>query len=162
VGLVDDDEVDGRTPEGLEEGRVSQPLRSRKNELALILFDAIERRFLLGGRDAAVDLEGVEAACLELVDLILHERDQGRDDDRGACQVQGGQLVAQGFPCSGRHDGQGVPAVQHRLHDLVLAVPQPLDSEGPPEGVAQLGHLLSRGAFFLRTRHRCLVIRELR
>jgi hypothetical protein len=46
------------------------------------------------------------------VDLVLHQRDQRRDDDRQAVEHHRGQLVAQAFAAAGGEDSQRGAAVQ--------------------------------------------------
>ena len=67
------------------------------------------------------------------VDLILHERDQRRDDETGALEHDRGQLVAEALAAAGReHRERGAPGEQ-RLDDLAL--PGPV--VGEPEDVAK-------------------------
>jgi hypothetical protein len=43
---------------------------------------------LLWSAKRAVDLQRLESVLLKLVDLILHQGDQGRDDDGGSLQME--------------------------------------------------------------------------
>jgi hypothetical protein len=60
-------------------------------------------------------------ACDQGVDLIAHERDERRDDDRRSGQHQCRQLITQRLTRAGRHDGQGIAAGQQMLDDRALA-----------------------------------------
>ena len=51
-----------------------------------------------------------DAARLEAADLILHQRDQGREDQRGALEQRRGELVAERFAAAGgRHQEHAAP-----------------------------------------------------
>ena len=92
----DDDELDGARAYGLE---VGGPLL---------------------GRAGRIDARHRHPGRLQLADLILNEREQGRHDQRRARQDQRRQLVGQRLAAARRHDGQGVATRQHRLEDLGL------------------------------------------
>ena len=51
----------------------------------------------------------------ELRDLVLHQRDERADDQRGAAARDAGQLVAERFAGARGHDEQDVPALDRRL-----------------------------------------------
>ena len=53
------------------------------------------------------------SSSLELVVLILHQRDQRRHDERDAVELERGQLVAQRLAGAGRHDRERVDAGEH-------------------------------------------------
>jgi hypothetical protein len=66
-----------------------------------------------GGRgprraERGVEKRGGDAAGLELVDLILHQRDERRDDDGEAGAREGGQLEAEGFAAAGGEEGEHI------------------------------------------------------
>ena len=69
---------------------------------------------------AGVNAFGAEAHLLELGDLVLHERDQGADDQGDAAAGDAGELVAEGFAGAGGHDQQHVPALGNGLADFFL------------------------------------------
>ena len=48
-------------------------------------------------------------------DLIVHQRDQRRNDHRGAGTAQGRHLVAQALAAAGRHQHQRVAAGEHMV-----------------------------------------------
>lgn len=47
----------------------------------------------------------------ELCSLIVHQGDEGRDDEGCAAAGDGGQLIAEGFSGPSRHDEQDITAV---------------------------------------------------
>ena len=53
----------------------------------------------------------------KLVHLVLHEGDERRDDERQARQDHGRELIAERLSGAGRHDGENVPAGEHRAHE---------------------------------------------
>ena len=56
------------------------------------------------------------------VDLVFHQRNERRDDDRQAVEHQCRQLVAQTLAAGGRKNGQHGPAVQETRNNFRLAV----------------------------------------
>ncbi len=54
------------------------------------------------------------------VDLILHQRDQRRDDDRNPVHQQRRQLVAKRFPAARGHQHKGIATGQHIPDDRLL------------------------------------------
>jgi hypothetical protein len=66
----------------------------------------------------------------ELVELILHQRDERRDHDRHSWFDQGWDLVAQRFAGAGRHDGERMAAVEHGVDHGALSDSQLADAEG--------------------------------
>ena len=62
-----------------------------------------------------------DAEAPHLLDLVAHQRDQRRDDERQPAVEHRGQLVAERLAAAGRHDGEDVLAGEHRRDDLRLA-----------------------------------------
>jgi hypothetical protein len=129
MGLVDDDEVDRLARERLEKLAAREPLRRGENEIAVLAFDGFERLLLLARGDGAVEICGFDADVVELVRLVLHQRDERRHDDRHPVEVQPRQLVTQRFTAAGRHYRQHVLAAHHVLDDLALSRPQFFEPE---------------------------------
>lgn len=65
--------------------------------------------------------------------LIVHERYQGRDDQRGSTTCDGGELVAEAFACARWHDQQDVAALGGGFADGVLAGSEFAESEDAVE-----------------------------
>ncbi len=84
---------------------------------------------LLGEGQRRVEEGRLDARGFERVDLILHERDQRRDDDAGAAPHEGGDLVAERLAAARRHEDQRVAAGEHRLHDGRLVQPEGVVAE---------------------------------
>ena len=82
---------------------------------------------LLAARDRRVDEAGRDARALQRLDLVLHERDQRRDDER-APDLEGREHVAEALAAAGRHDAEHV-----RLRELL----EHLGLTGPERRVAE-------------------------
>ncbi len=74
-----------------------------------------QRAVVAGRGDAVAD---------ERVDLILHQRDQRRDDDRQPLANERRRLEADRFPAAGRQHDERVAPVENRLHRLLLERPE--------------------------------------
>ena len=79
------------------------------------------RRALVGGR-GAVETRRRHAALDQAVDLVLHQRDERRDDERDAGRVadQRRRLKADRFAAAGRHDDEAVAAIEDGVDRLPL------------------------------------------
>ena len=75
------------------------------------------------------------AAADQEIDLVLHQRDQRRDDQRQAVQQQGRQLVAEALAGPGREDRQHRPPGQQCRHDPLLPFAEGGEAEDGPERV---------------------------
>ena len=78
----------------------------------------------LARRQRGVQAGGRDAVRAERVDLVLHERDQRRDDDGGAVAMQRRDLEAQRLAAAGRHEHESVAARDDVLDDLALMGPE--------------------------------------
>ncbi len=68
-----------------------------------------------------VEPRGDGAGAPQLLQLIGHERQQRRDDDGDAGQLERGELIGQRLAGARRHDGQHVLAGEEVADDLLLA-----------------------------------------
>ena len=66
----------------------------------------------------------VHAEGPELVDLVLHQGDEGRNDDGRARHYQGWELVAQALARAGGHYHKRVVPGQHVLNNSLLSAPK--------------------------------------
>ncbi len=64
-----------------------------------------------------------------MADLVLHQRNQRRDDDRHAVAQQGRNLVAQRFAAASGHQHQGITATRNLFDDLLLAATKGIVTE---------------------------------
>ena len=96
----------------------------------------LERRVVGGGADAGRP---------QRVDLVLHQRDERRDDDAGAGPDHGRQLVAERLAAAGGHEHEGVAAGDEVVDDLLLVLAVLGEAEDVAQQVAS-GARRSRGA----------------
>ena len=62
-----------------------------------------------------------DSALAQHVELILHQRDQRADDDRGAFEQERRQLIGEALARSGRENGKRILASEDARNDLFLA-----------------------------------------
>ena len=108
VGLVDGDERRLALAQHLGEAGDAQPFRRDKEEVEIaaeVVHASLPRECAIKAGVNARDREAErgEARC-----LIVHERDERADDERGPAARDGGELVAEGFAGTGRHHQQNV------------------------------------------------------
>jgi len=63
---------------------------------------------------------GVDAILGECVDLVLHQCDQRRNDDADTVTQERGYLVTKRFATPGRHQYEGIAALDQVVDDLLL------------------------------------------
>ena len=102
--------------------------------------------------DVAVHRRGGVPAGGQPIDLVLHERNQWRDDDAQSLHGRRGQLEAQALAAAGGEDHQRVPALENGADGVILAGAQ---GGVPPESF-QAGVDLTSGVDWplLRGHHR--------
>ncbi len=90
---------------------------------------AVEGRLPRVRGHRAVEARRRHAARDQAVDLVLHQRDEGRDDERDAGVVadQGRHLEAQRLAAAGRQHHDAVAAFQHGVDRRALQGPQRLE-----------------------------------
>ena len=91
----------------------------------------------LAGLQGGVEESRRHAAGLQLVNLVFHQGDERGDDQRQAITDQGGQLVAQAFPGTGRKNRHRVASLQRGFHDLTLERPELVVTESLLEAAGQ-------------------------
>jgi hypothetical protein len=88
---------------------------------------------------------------LQVVDLVLHQRDERRHDHGHAVQQQRGKLVAQRLAAAGGEHGQRAAPLQQAVDDLPLARPELAQAEAllqhlaGVDGCGCVGHVALRG-----------------
>ncbi len=103
------DEVIGREPLGRE---IQEPDIARTGGRERVPTGIARQERMKGGC--------ADAAPVQLVHLVLHQRNQRRDDNRRAGQEEGGQLKAERFTGTGRHDREDVVPLDHGAHEIFL------------------------------------------
>ncbi len=94
------------------------------------------------GIDFGVQRAGVDADLTQGGHLVVHQRDQRRDDNRGAGPYQGRHLVADAFAAARGHQHQGIAP----CHDMVDRGVLLTAKAGKAENLAQhLRRIAKRG-----------------
>ena len=124
VCLVDGQQLQIHAADRLEEPPAAKPLRRHVHQPEPARGHLVEPLVLLGRGQRAVDERDRQAERFELIDLVLHQGDQRRDDQRQSLQDHGRQLVAEAFSPSGGHDAEAIPPGQDRRNHLLLAMPE--------------------------------------
>ena len=86
--------------------RVHQSFGGREHEPHFTLADAVADDGAFRHRQAAVEPRGGNADAGQGIDLILHQRDERRHDDREAIANEGRRLVAERLPAAGGQDDE--------------------------------------------------------
>ena len=121
VCLVDRDEGWIEIPGHFLEPRVPEPLRRHVDQAVLARADAAKARagLLLGER--AREVGRGDAALGESGDLVQHQRDEGRDDERRPLEHRGRKLVDEALPTARRGDKQEAAVFEEGFEGLQLA-----------------------------------------
>src|SRR6266704_1952373 len=140
VRLVDGEEREPRALEQTQEARRHQPLRRdveqvepAREQLALDL----RRRLRVERR---IEAGRFHARFAQRRHLVVHQRDQGRDDDAAALAHQRRDLKAQRLAAAGGHQHQRIAAVRDVLDDLALLAEKRREAEDRFENRESLGH----------------------
>ena len=138
VSLVNGDERGRTFGEHLGKTGNAQSLRcdEEKVERAGKIVDAGLTRD--GAVEAGVNARDAQVECGELGDLVFHERDERRDDERGSAEGDGGKLVAQRLPCPGGHDEEQVAAFDRGAAHRFLVGAKACEAE---DGLQKLGEI---------------------
>ena len=120
VRLVDGEQRQLGAGQQRQRAILQQPLGRDVEDVETTGGDAVLERRLLAIVERRVEKGGLDAGLRQRLDLILHERDQRRDDDAGAGAHERGDLVAQRLAAAGRHQRQRVATGDHRRDDVRL------------------------------------------
>ena len=85
-----------------------QPFGGDVDEFQFAAADLLGDDATLARREGTVDRRGRDAARLEGVDLVLHQRDERRHDQREPFATDGGGLIAEAFAAAGGKDDDRV------------------------------------------------------
>ena len=142
--LVDNEQPDAGVLQTGDEARVRDALRRHVEQGGAALGEVDKAAVLLARREGRVDVVGGDARTLQRLHLVLHERDQRRDDERAA-DFERGQHVAQALAATRGHNPEHV-AIREAIEYLGLAGPEVRVSEAllqqlavPPNAARQLG-----------------------
>ena len=120
VGLVDSKKRDGNLLQPGDGIGALQPLgreiKQAETSVSRLTHDA--GLFLAGNR--AIQNSSRNSHLCQLRRLVLHQRDERRNHDRGSAQHQRRQLVAEGLASAGGHDHTGIVPRNEALDNLLL------------------------------------------
>ena len=118
--LVDRDEPQVDAGEGRSH-RAFDPLRGRVHQLVFAAPEPFDATSPLIGLEARVEECCPHPDLGEPIDLVLHEGDEGGDDEGCAAEHPGDELVGERFSGAGRHDPDAVFAGHDGLDDVALS-----------------------------------------
>ncbi len=125
----------------LDEVVAAEALGRDVEQLELPAADARDALLLLLEVERAVDEGRGQAARVEGVHLILHQRDERRDDDRHAVAHQRRELEAERLAAARRHHDDRVVAGEDGLDDLALPLAKALEAKEFTERGQRLIHV---------------------
>jgi hypothetical protein len=150
VRLVDGHALDAPFGQALQEARLKQALGSHVEQPVLIAPQAPEPRPGVFRIERRVQERGLDAVRLQPVHLILHQRDQGGDDEGEPLPQHRGKLKTQRLPSARGQEGENIPSRECGRHDLVLMGTEGRIPERILEGLEDTAHPRTsapRGAF---------------
>ena len=121
VGLVDGEEGDVDAAQGGDKTTVGEALGGNVEEAEVAIGDAAQDVGLLLAGDSRIDGRGGDPVARERIDLVLHQREQGRDNEGEAIEEEGGELIADALAPARGENGQRVAPAEDRGHDLRLS-----------------------------------------
>jgi len=141
VGLVDHETPDAKLGHPVQEAGSAEALGCHVEQPEPALGGRLKAGQLLGPVLGRVEEGGGHAQRPQAVDLVLHEGDEGGDDQRESAPDHGGHPVADALARSGRRHGEHVAAGELSLHDLFLAGPEfPVAEDVFEDRLAGAGH----------------------
>ncbi len=96
------------------------PFRCKIEQLHASLLKILQYKTLFQPSESGVKRRNRDLALLHGRHLILHQRDERRDDQRQSRQNGRRQLVAEGFALPCRHDRHDIAPGQHGANDFFL------------------------------------------
>ncbi len=124
VSLVDRHQRDIHFPHpGVKNPRLD-PLRRDIEQLHIPVHAVIQRDIDLPGGHGRVDRDGIDPPPPKGVDLVFHQSDERRDDDRHPRQSECRDLVAERLSAAGGQQRQRIAAGHHRRDNLALQRPE--------------------------------------
>ncbi len=129
MGLVHDEPAHPKRRHPVEEAGSGESFRGDVEQTQLPRRGRLERLELLGPLLRGVDVRDWHAGRAQAIDLVLHERDQGRDHQREAATGHRRHPVADALAGPGRSDREHVAARELRVHHRRLARTELLQAE---------------------------------
>ena len=149
VRLVDREQGDLPGLEQPHRGVAAQPFRREVQQVELagpeLLLDHVPGSLV----QRRVEEVGAYPELAQRLHLVLHERDQRRDDHPGARPDQRRNLVAQRLAAAGRHQHERVVAGDHMRDDRFLVAAERLVPENPVQDLGRAPRALRRAGILL-------------
>jgi len=120
VRFVDGEQRDAAAVQQRQEAAGQQPFRCDVQQVQLTAQQGLFDLLCLVCRQRGVEERRAYTQLAQRIHLILHQRDQRRDDDAGALAQQRGHLVAEGLAGAGRHQHEGIVAGGEVFDDGLL------------------------------------------
>ena len=137
--LVDRDQRQHFLVDQLAESLGRRPLGRDIEQVEIAVAEPLDR-LLRGFASARGQRRRLDAIALGRSDLVVHQRDQRRDDQRGPAPRQRRQLVAERLARPGRHHRQRMLARHHPLDHLLLHPAKVGKAEPVVENLMHAGH----------------------
>ena len=129
MGFVHDDAADVPGIGAVEEAREQETLGGGVEETLFTCVEGAEAGFGLGGVEGGIEEGGRDAGELEGINLVLHQGDEGRDDNGKAGFHDGWKLEAERLAAAGGEEGEDVAAGERLADDLFLAGAEGVEAE---------------------------------
>ena len=150
MGLVDGEQRDLRPGAGVDEAVELQPLGRQVDELVAAGEHARDARPADVGLQRRGEVGRRHPSLVEGADLVLHQRDEGGDDERDAWQAGGGELIGEALAAAGGGDDEGLAAVEEGVDGLALPrteiiEAEPIEQRGAERVARDLGVIVGHG-----------------
>ena len=116
------------------------PFRRQIEQLKPPLTEILNHAALFKPGEARVKRRRRDLSLLQAGHLILHERDERRNDQGQSGQESCRELIAERLALPSRHDGHRIAPIQHSANDLLLAGSKLCEAELFAELSSQIIH----------------------
>ena len=131
--LVDREQRERQARQPIHRAVAQQPLGRDIQQIELLLDQVARDAARLGRIELGVQRAGRHANLPQRRDLVVHQRDQRRDDHGGAGPAQRRHLVADALAAAGRHQHQCVATGDDVVDHLFLLAAKPGKAEHPAQ-----------------------------
>jgi len=142
--LVNRDQRQRNTPEQLPEARGRRSFGSDVEKVELTAAKALDGPLAVAVRRG--QRRRANAQCLRAANLVMHQRDQRRNDQRRAFPGERRQLIAERLARAGRHHRQRMLSREHAAHDVLLRAAEGVEAKRLFENRVRVGHACSCSA----------------
>ena len=138
MGLVDGDQGQADSRDQVSKGFAGGALRRDIDQVQLARLELLDRLGAVG--IGGGERRGPNPERLGGADLVVHQGDERRDDERDTLPGQGRHLVAKRLAGSGRHHRQRVAARHDPADHLLLDAAEVLEAERAAKDRKGVGH----------------------